>query len=127
MSGNDVEFFRSLEGALHRPDVRRSSQAVEALLADNFVEFGSSGGIYDKATVVEALAREPQGASSPLPDVLDFAVQVLGPDAVLVTYRSIRHAVGQTPARTVLRSSVWTQIGGNWQMLFHQGTVVPPP
>ena len=35
--------IRSLEEALHRPEIRRSRKAVEGLLAEGFVEFGSSG------------------------------------------------------------------------------------
>jgi len=36
-----------LEQSLLRPKIRRSPAAVTALLADDFVEFGSSGRVYD--------------------------------------------------------------------------------
>ncbi|WP_370676935.1 DUF4440 domain-containing protein [Pleomorphomonas sp. PLEO] len=55
----DVEFFRSLERTLHRPEVRRSPETVGALLADDFIEFGSSGTVYDKASIIEALGSGP--------------------------------------------------------------------
>lgn len=95
------------------------------LLAEDFREFGSSGTIYGKAIVVEALAQEAPAAHSPLPVILDFAAQALASNVVLVTYRSVRPSHGDDPERTVLRSSIWQQVEGSWLMLFHQGTPVP--
>ena len=43
VSHADIDRFRALEQALHRPDVRGSREAVNAILADDFREFGSSG------------------------------------------------------------------------------------
>ena len=125
-SGVDIDLFRRLELALHRPEVRGSSDAVSALLAEDFREFGRSGTIYDKATVLEALAQKAPAAASPLPVILDFAAQALAPDIVLVTYRSINHTHGDDPERSTLRSSIWQQVEGSWLMLFHQGTPVSP-
>ncbi|UXN74753.1 DUF4440 domain-containing protein [Devosia sp. A8/3-2] len=121
----DADVFRSLEQALHRPEVRSSRDAVSALLADTFREFGSSGRVYDKAIVVDALAQETPDIRAPLPVILDFAAQALAPDLVPVTYRSVRHSTGDDVEQTVLRSSIWKQVGGSWLMLFHQGTPVP--
>lgn len=122
----DADLFYSLEQALHRPEVRASRAAVAALLADSFMEFGSSGRIYDKTLVIDALAKEAAAPPSPLPELSNFTVQMLAPDAVLVTYRSARPAVGEAAERNVLRSSIWQQTAGTWQMLFHQGTIIPP-
>lgn len=120
----DQDFFRSLEQKLHRPEVRQSPEAVRALLADDFIEFGSSGRVYNKASIVEALAEETTAEAALVPEVHHFTVQFIAPDAVLVTYRSSRRTDG-TARRTTLRSSIWKLIDGRWQMLFHQGTVVP--
>lgn len=125
-SGIDIEFFRRLEQSLHRPEIRGSRDAVSALLAEDFREFGSSGRVYEKAIVVEALAQEAPAAHLPPPVILDFAVQALAPNVVLVTYRSVRPSHGDDAERAVLRSSIWQQVGGSWLMLFHQGTPVPP-
>lgn len=120
----DLEFFRDLEQKLHRPEVRRSPDAVRALLADDFIEFGSSGRVYNKASIIEALAEESTAEAALVPEVHHFAVQFIAPDAVLVTYRSSRRTNG-TGRRTTLRSSIWKMIDRRWQMTFHQGTVVP--
>lgn len=126
-SAPDTEFFRRLEQTLHRPEVRRSPDAVRTLLADDFIEFGSSGRVYDKASIIEALTDEPMAEAALVPDVHDFAARTISPDHVLVTYRSSRPRSDGTVARTTLRSSIWKLIDGQWQMLFHQGTIVPSP
>src|ERR1700704_331719 len=53
-----LDEIRSLEEALHRPEVRRSREAVEGLLAEGFVEFGSSGTIYQREQIIDLLAQE---------------------------------------------------------------------
>jgi hypothetical protein len=116
--------FLGLERALMRPDVRASREAVVALLADDFLEFGRSGGVYDKGAVLDALAREGTAPAPPLPEVLDFAARRLAPGIVLVTYRSLRIADGTSQA--TWRSSIWRRSGAAWQMVFHQGTPASP-
>ncbi|PIO97149.1 hypothetical protein [Pleomorphomonas carboxyditropha] len=62
----------------------------------------------------------------PPTEVHDFAVRSLALDTILVTYRSIRRHPGGGTEKTTLRSSSWKLVDGRWQMLFHQGTVIPP-
>ena len=52
------EHLRELEERLLRPDARRSRQALDELLSDDFVEFASDGVAYDKTQVIDALERE---------------------------------------------------------------------
>jgi len=52
------ELVRGLEEQLLRPDVRRSPTAVAELLADEFVEFGSSGRVLDKRQIIDVLRGE---------------------------------------------------------------------
>ena len=125
-SAPDAEVFRHLEQKLHRPEVRRSPDAVRTLLADDFIEFGSSGRVYDKASIIKALAEESTAEAALVPDVDDFVAREISSDLVLVTYRSSRRTDG-TARRTTLRSSIWKLIDGRWQMTFHQGTIVPMP
>lgn len=122
----DIELFRQLEQELHRSDIRSSPEAVSSRLADDFLEFGSSGRVYDKHLTIDSLAQEGPSDRGTLPEVRDFTVRMIAIDAVLVLYRSVRQADGGLPKRTTLRSSVWKLIDGQWRMTFHQGTVVPP-
>ncbi|NTF42568.1 hypothetical protein A6U86_15610 [Rhizobium sp. AC27/96] len=123
----ELEEIRRLEEMLHRPEIRQSPKAVAELLAEGFVEFGSSGTIYDdRDELIAGLAAERvEPASQPI-IACDYAFRSISPDAVLVTYRSIAAAMGDSPSRHALRSSIWQRIDGRWQMIFHQGTLTAP-
>jgi hypothetical protein len=106
--------FFDLETSLHRRAVRNSPEAVGALLADDFVEFGLSGRILDKVEIIELLRMDKD--NGPVA-VKDFVARQLSPTVVLVTYTAV------WPGRVVvLRSSIWSLNDGAWQMTFHQGT-----
>ena len=103
--------IRDLEDQLVTPAVRASADALDRLVSDQFVEFGSSGRIYDKRDVVAQMLAAPDVSVS----VADFRVFALSPDVALATYRT-----GGS-----LRSSVWRREGDCWRIVFHQGTVIP--
>ena len=54
----DISVFRELEEQLLDSTIRRSPKIVADLLADEFIEFGSSGAVYNKQTVIDALSKE---------------------------------------------------------------------
>ena len=101
-----------LEDALLVPEVRKSAAQIAALLADEFVEIGSSGRIYDKNQIIGQLQQE-SGEES-LRTVSDFTARELADGLILVTYRII-----ETRA---VRSSIWKRTNSEWRMVFHQGT-----
>ena len=109
------ELFR-LEQKLLQPTTRKSAESVGALLADDFVEFGSSGGVYHRASVIAGLSQE-----TPVRWVIsNFKTVVLAEGVVLVTYRAMKGGGASS-----LRSSIWKLIDGRWRMAFHQGTPIP--
>ncbi|QWW69826.1 DUF4440 domain-containing protein [Rhizobium sp. WYJ-E13] len=115
------EDIRALEEALHRPEIRRSRQALEALLADGFLEFGASGRVYRRDVMIELLLQEEGSADDSELHSDDYALTPISTDAVLLTYRTWRRqAYGAE--RHVLRSSIWKHDRQRWQILFHQGT-----
>jgi hypothetical protein len=90
------------------------------LLAEDFIEIGSSGRVYDRNAILAAVPGEDAFTWS----IEDFAVRLLAPEVALVTYRlSIRSAGAHDP-RVTLRSSVWVHRDGRWVLVFHQGTLV---
>lgn len=121
----DTDLFYRLETSLHRPETRMSPQQVSDLLADEFLEFGKSGRVFNKQLTVDALASEGSSGSDSVPQVADFSVTSLSSDVVLVTYRSVRVADEAAISFETLRSSIWKLGSGRWQMVFHQGTPVP--
>jgi aminoglycoside 6'-N-acetyltransferase len=108
----NTQLFMQLEMSLLEPKVRSSVSQLNKLIADDFIEFSSSGKVYDKQDLLKFLPTEEtrNWAAS------DFAVKVLSEDVVLVTYKTTKSC------STCLRSSLWKRNVNDWQMLFHQGT-----
>jgi hypothetical protein len=90
---------------------------VTSTLTPDFQEFGTSGLVYVRADIVDALADEPPTTIS----AEDFDVRVISADAALLTYKSTKTVDGAASVRA-LRSSLWVRRDGEWRMLFHQGT-----
>ena len=55
---------------------------------------------------------------------MDFSIRGLARDVIFATYLSIRQEESGNHPLHSLRSSIWKQIDGRWQMVFHQGTLV---
>lgn len=117
---HDLDLIQKLEEELFRQTVRGSRETVSKLLAENFMEFGRSGGVFRKEEVVRSLATEGSG-NSHAPTASNFELTSLANDVVLLTYRS-RRTVEDGKELHSLRSSIWKHIDGRWQMIFHQGT-----
>lgn len=116
-----TEQMLECEKKLLDPVLRRSPQRLATLLADDFVEFGSSGRTYDKKQVLYRLGRQLLAHLT----IEDFRAVELAPGAALVTYRARAESQDGRSEKHSLRSSLWVQRDGQWQMLFHQGTIVP--
>lgn len=108
----------ALEQQLLQPETRCSRDFLQRVLAEDFVEFGKSGGRWDKAGVIEWLGGS---GDAPNVEIEGFQVHLLAADIALATYRSVpRHG-----DRAVQRSSIWQRHPDHgWQMRFHQGTPV---
>jgi hypothetical protein len=111
---DDLERVVERELALLDPEVRRNPARVRAFLHPDFVEFGASGRVWDRASI----AAVTSGIDEPI-TASEMRPRRLGPDAVLLTYRSY------APGRQALRSSTWIRAAGDWLLLFHQGTPTP--
>ena len=96
-----------------------SCQALDELLADDFLEFSSSGRQFCKQDQLAGASCSPE-ADIPF-TVIDFSIRLLGPDALLALYQTLRHDNHQY----AWRSSVWRKTDGKWRMTFHQGTPIP--
>jgi hypothetical protein len=116
------DHLKSLEERLIDPVFRTDSGAVATLLADDFLEFGSSGRSFDKTSILIDLKNElPQRVSL----LSDFSVRELSPGVVLVTYRATRRDLAGQQIGQSWRSSIWMHRDGGWQLTFHQGTRIP--
>src|SRR5690242_572746 len=120
---NDTAALRDhllrLEETLADPGVRRSPDELARLLADDFREFGSSGRVFDKVQIIQAL-QEQQTVKLWLehPEMIRVA-----PDGPLVTHRGKAQFPGSRTISQSRRSSIWRHRGGRWEVVCHQGTV----
>jgi hypothetical protein len=117
--------LRKLEEQLLDPGIRSSPERLSYLLADEFVEFGRSGRVYDKRGIILRLPAEQAAVASPVADITDYSACNLAPDVMLLTYRLVELITvgGEMSSR---RCSIWRLIDDRWQIIFHQGTLIPP-
>lgn len=113
------ELIYKLETDLLKPEVRMSIEKLNELIADDFIEYGSSGLIYDKNIILERL---PKGNSSTY-SLSDFEVVVLSEDIVQTRFKTNRVNLDGTETLS-LRTSLWRNTNNNWQIFFHQGAIV---
>ena len=120
-SGTDATAaqLRKLEESLLDTAVRRDRKKMRSMLAENFLEFGSSGRIWNRNSIIELLSQET--AFVP-PAIEDFRCAFLTDDVTLVTYRTVRIDPETGEVLSSLRSSIWKNESGTWRMRFHQGT-----
>lgn len=116
-----VEELLELEKKLLDPELRRAPEQLAHLLADDFIEFGSSGHALDKRRILFLLRKQHPAHLL----IEEFRVIEIAPSAALVTYRACTESSRAEVAQYSLRSSLWMQRDGAWQMVFHQGTLVP--
>ncbi|MCL5028577.1 MAG: DUF4440 domain-containing protein [Bacteroidetes bacterium] len=108
-----------LEEKLLQPDIRKSSNEIEQLLADDFMEIGCSGRNYNRQQVIEALQNESTAKMT----ISDFEIMNLAETVVLATFRETKFNAVNRIENESLRSSIWKMFGDKWKMIFHQGTL----
>ncbi|WP_233143862.1 nuclear transport factor 2 family protein [Lottiidibacillus patelloidae] len=103
-----------LEKQLLAHNVRKSKDHLDKILADDFVEFGSSGIVFTKKDIIDRLSTEEE-----IDYVLtNFHTKILEENVVLTTFEIEKNA----GVKYTLRSSIWRKTDGKWQIVFHQGT-----
>lgn len=113
----DIEYVVAHELRLHDPTVRHSRVDSAELLDPQFREFGASGRVWNRESILDMMSGQDESA----PTTDDIAAVRLASDVILLTYRAHR------PERTTVRSSIWRRLEGEpWRLFFHQGTVQPP-
>lgn len=86
------------------------------ILSEDFLEYGSSGGIMDKTYLIHQMTE--QGIEDYLFTVTEFQVVSLADQIVQTRFVTTNRTNGNRQNR----SSLWRNENGTWRMFFHQGT-----
>nr|WP_203610872.1 nuclear transport factor 2 family protein [Streptomyces cyaneofuscatus] len=97
------------------PVVRASADLLAALLHPEFREIGTSGRLWDRESIIEALTADDAPRPGPLTASRMRGTQ-LGPDLVHLTFDT------ESKGLRSHRSSLWRLTGAGWRLYFHQAT-----
>lgn len=97
------------------PAVRCSPDLLGELLHPDYQEFGTSGRLWDRESIIAALAARDAPAPRTITTSRMKGVQ-LAPDVVHLTFDT------ESGTHLAHRSSLWRLTGGRWLLYFHQGT-----
>jgi hypothetical protein len=96
---------------------------LEALIAEDYFEIGGSGRVYSRERVIETVVDRYDREEPPVEyEVEDFAVRQIAPHMYLATYTLSQPDGHET--RVTRRSTIWTNANDQWQVVYHQGTIV---
>jgi hypothetical protein len=109
------------EPIFHRPQFAATPADFARLMSSTYWEVGASGRIYTRDFILESLTAEPPvDAAAAGWHIIDPQCLTLSPDTHLVTYTLHQ---GQRRSR---RATLWQSTPEGWQILYHQGTLMPP-
>ena len=116
-----LEELKSREPIFHHPEkFGKTKEDISKQMCDEFCEVGASGNVYTKQDVIETLLERYNDTDyQDIWEAKDFELTTIAPDNYLLTYVLI-----QDKTRATRRSTLWRKVGGNWKILYHQGTVI---
>lgn len=111
-------YLYELENKLLQTSTNQLLQEITDIFSEDFIEFGSSGSIYNKKQVIVYL----QQISTYKTSIENFDINILTENVVLVTYKAEKFDNYKGERIKSLRSSLWKFSDNKWQIVFHQGT-----
>jgi hypothetical protein len=110
------------EPIFHRPEFGISRADFERMTADDFWEVGASGRRYSRTFVLDELEKRFATPHEDVWETSDFRCQKLAADVYLLTYTLVQTI--EAKKRRTQRSTIWRREGGDWNIVYHQGTVI---
>jgi hypothetical protein len=110
--------LKQREPLFHRPAFGTTRKDFEKMTAPEFWEVGASGRRYSREFVLSVLEDRYKEAYETVWEIGDFHCQKIAPDNYLATYTLIQGS------RVTRRSTIWRRTANDWQVVFHQGTLV---
>ena len=113
---DDVTDVLQFERELQTAECRRDRARVGALLAEDFMEVGSSGRVWDRPSALELLGGQTGGEA--VIEVHDLTGRIIGDGFIMVRWDSDRGG------RRSRRTSLWRRDPAGWRLVYHQGTPI---
>ena len=113
-----VQTILDLEKQLCSPTRNKSYKEFDYIFSNDFIEFGSSGRVYDKTQTLETLKLPALNEIT----IKEFNITELAPDVILAKYIAESSNINSGDVKRSLRSSIWKYTDEGWQIVFHQGT-----
>lgn len=113
-----LDELRRREPIFHRPEFGSTRADFERMTADDFWEIGASGNRYSRMHVLDVLEQRAPDPAEHGWVTRDFQCRELGPQTYLLTY------ILEQGERLSRRSTIWRRHGSDWQIVFHQGTLM---
>jgi hypothetical protein len=111
------------EPIFHRREFGTTRDDFERMTADDFWEVGASGRHYSRAFVLNELEKRFATTPEEVWETSDFRCQKLASDVYLLTYTLVQSSE-EGNKRPTRRATVWRREGGEWKIVYHQGTVI---
>ncbi len=112
------EQLSNWEPRYHAAAPTASLADFDRLVADDFWEIGASGRHYSREYARRVLQQRVQTPPESDWVTTDYCLTLMADNLYLLTYSLTQFG------RQTLRSSLWQRNGDQWQVRFHQGTVV---
>lgn len=91
-------------------------QNLKERIHDKFIEFGKSGQVFDKDSIINYLNKLDSDRDI---EIQNFVLRGLKDDVLVANYISNEKETGIK----ALRTSIWIKEYSDWKLYFHQGTV----
>ncbi len=91
-------------------------QNLNNRIHDEFIEFGKSGQVFDKNSIIIYLNNLDSNRDI---EIEDFEIKRLKDDLIIANYISDE----KEEDIEALRTSIWIKDNSGWKLFFHQGTV----
>ena len=107
------------EPIFHRPAFARTPEHFAKLMTSDYWEIGASGQRYDRTFILELLKQNPPtDAEAEGWTCSNFELRELPGDTYLLTYNLNQRG------RHTRRATLWQRRSQEWQILYHQGTIM---
>jgi hypothetical protein len=113
-----TNLIKDLETEFLQPEVRKSKERLNELLADNFYEIGESGSQYKKQDILNDLPKQTGEKYT----IYNFNTVEISSGIVMATYLAEKEMASSNKKTFSLRTSLWQKRKEKWQIIFHQRT-----